>query len=173
MSIVTTKGTPFAVVLLMLGFLVQGFATSAASTGVAVAAEPTRPEYVATAEPICKANTTANRAILRGTREDIRDGKFKRAGGKFQRAARALDGTIKSLERLSRPPEDADILARWFDRLNEEADLLDRVAKRLMTGKAAGVGRYVLEMRHTANKANNVVLTFGFEYCLLQPARYL
>jgi hypothetical protein len=167
------RGKRTASVLVLLALALQGLAAFATPAGLAAAAEPTRPEYVATAEPICEANTVANRAILRGTREDIRDGKLKRAGGKFQRAARALEEAIKSLERLTQPPEDAGILARWFDRLNEEAALLDRVAKRLKTGKAAGVGRYVLEMRHTANKANNVVLTFGFEYCLLQPARYL
>ena len=158
---------------LMLGLLTQSFIAFAAPVSLAVASDPTRPEYVAAAEPICKANTVANRNILRGTRQDVRDGKLKRAGRKFQRAARALDGTITSLEGLPQPSEDTAILTRWFDRLNEEADLLDRVAKQLKTGKADGVGRYVLELRSTANKANNVVLTFGFEYCLLQPARYL
>jgi hypothetical protein len=169
----TRKRAASGVVLLILGLLVQGLVAFAAPVTLAVASEPTRPEYVATAEPICKANTVTNRNILRGTRQDIRDGKLKRAGRKFQRATRALDGTIKSLEGLPQPSEDTAILARWFDRLNQEADLLDRVAKRLKTGTADGVGRYVLELRSTANKANNVVLTFGFEYCLLQPARYL
>lgn len=140
---------------------------------VAMSADLSRAEYVEQSEPICKANTVANRDILGGTREDIRDGKLKRAGGKFQRAARALNRTIQSLEGLERPSADETILARWFDQLNDEADLLDRVAKQLKANKTADLGRFILEMRHTANKANNVVLTFGFEYCLLQPARYL
>jgi len=159
--------------LLLLVLVFQASVALAGSIGESVASEPTRPEYVATAEPICKANTVANRNILRGTRDDVREAKLKRAGGKFQRAARALDKAIQSLERLPRPPEDGTILARWFDQLNGEADLLDHVAKQLVASRTADLGRYVLEMRHTANKANNVVLTFGFEYCLLQPARYL
>lgn len=149
------------------------FAAHAVVAPVAVSADVSRAVYVEQSEPICKANTIANRDILRGTRENVRDGKLKRAGRKFQRAARALNRTIQSLERLERPSEDETILARWFEQLNNEADLLDRVAKQLKAKKTSDLGRYILEMRHTANKANNVVLTFGFEYCLLQPARYL
>jgi len=135
--------------------------------------EPTRPQYVDQAEPICKANTVANRDILEGTRQNVRDGKLKLAGGKFSRAARALDRTIGRLESLPRPLSDEDRLARWFVQLNEETELLEKVANRLRKGSTVDLGKYVLEMRHIANKANNVVLTFGFEYCLLQPARYL
>lgn len=149
------------------------FAAYAVPAPVALSADVSRAEYVEQGEPICKSNTIASKDILRGTREDIRDGKLKRAGGKFQRAARALSRTIQSLERLARPSADETILARWFEQLKNEADLLDRVAKQLKANKTADLGKYILEMRHTANKANNVVLTFGFEYCLLQPARYL
>jgi hypothetical protein len=149
------------------------FAAQAVLTPVAMSADVSRAEYVAQSEPICKANTIASRDILRGIRQDIRDSKLKRAGGKFQRAARALERTIQSLEQLERPSEDSTILARWFEQLNDEATLLDRVAKQLKAEKTSNLGRYILEIRHTANKANNVVLTFGFEYCLLQPARYL
>ena len=149
------------------------FAAQAVFTPVAMSADDSRAEYVEQGEPICKANTIASRDILRGIRQDIREGKLKRAGGKFQRAARALERTIQSLEQLERPSEDTTILARWFEQLNDEAALLKRVAKQLKAEKTANLGRYILEIRHTANKANNVVLTFGFEYCLLQPARYL
>lgn len=147
--------------------------TQATLTPIASSADISRAEYVEESEPICKANTVANRSILRGARDDIRQGRLKRAGWKFHRAARALDRTIRRLERLPQPSPDVAILARWFGQLKKEARLLDRVAKQLKANKKAGLGRYILRMRHTANKANNIVLTFGFEYCLLQPARYL
>lgn len=139
----------------------------------ALGAEITRPQYVEHAEPICKVNTLANRHILKNVRKDVREGKLKVAGGKFSRAARAVDQTTGRLEGLPRPSEDESRLARWFVQLNEETRLLEKVARRLKNGSTVDLGSYVLELRHVANKANNVVLTFGFEYCLLQPARYL
>jgi hypothetical protein len=149
-------------------FLFQSGFMSAAE-----AEELTRAQYVEGSEPICKANTIANRHILKGIREDVREGKLKVAGGKFSRAARALHKTIRRLERLVQPSADKSRLARWFTHLNGEVTLLERVASRLRKGSHVDLGRYVLELRHNANVTNNIVLTFGFEYCLIQTARYI
>lgn len=140
---------------------------------VAGASELTREEYVERGEPICKANTTANSHILKGIRADVRNGKLKLAGGKFSRAARALDQTIEQLERIPRPPADESLLARWFTHLNGETKMLGRIARRLLKGNSVDLGQYVLELRHNANATNNIVLTFGFEYCLIQTARFI
>lgn len=136
-------------------------------------AEMTRAQYVEQSEPICKANTLANRHILKGTREDVRSGKLKVAGRKFRRAANALDRTIQQQEEIPRPSADDSRLARWFVHLNGETKLLEKVANQLSRGSTTHLRQYILELRHNANVANNVVLTFGFEYCLIQPARYL
>ena len=138
-----------------------------------MAAEVTRPQYVESTEPICKANTIQNQDILSGVRNQFRDGKLKVVGGKFKRAAKALDQTIKRLEQLPRPPADEGLLARWFTHLSGETRLLEKVARRLLAGSNVDLGSYVLELRHNANKTNNIVLTFGFEYCLIQTARYI
>lgn len=145
------------------------------STIVATAdgAEVTRTQYVEQGEPICKANTSANRSILKGIRDDVREGKLKLAGGKFSRAARALQQTIQRLEQIPRPSADESLLPRWFTHLNGEVELLEKVAGRLRKGSHVDLGRYVLELRHNANSTNNVVLTFGFDYCLIQTARYI
>jgi hypothetical protein len=139
----------------------------------AAAAEPTRPEYVKTAEPICKANTLASQKILKGIRDDVRERKLKLAGAKFRRAARALSRTISQLENIPKPGPDEARLERWFTHLKGEVELLEKVAGRLRDGTTANVGKIVLELRHNANVTNNIVLTFGFEYCLIQPARYV
>src|SRR5690242_14470811 len=101
---------------------------------VASGAEVTRAEYVEQSEPICKANTIANRNILKGVRQDVREGKLKIAGGKFSRAAKALDQTIQRLEKVPQPSADESRLARWFTHLNGETKLLERVAGRLRKG---------------------------------------
>lgn len=149
------------------------FAAQAILAPIASSAEVTRAEYVEQGEPICKANTIANRNILKGIREDVREGKLKVAGAKFSRAARALHQTIQRLENIPRPSADESRLARWFTHLNGETELLEKVAGRLRKGSSVDLGRYVLELRHNANVTNNIVLTFGFEYCLIQTARYI
>lgn len=136
-------------------------------------AEVTRAQYVEQGEPICKANTIANRHTLEGTQQDVREGRLRHAGGKFDRAARALHRTIKRLEPIPRPSADKRLLARWFTHQNDEVRLLERVASQLLKDSRKGLGRYVLELRHNANVTNNVVLTFGFEFCLIQTARYI
>jgi hypothetical protein len=136
-------------------------------------AEVTRAQYVEQTEPICKKNTIANRNILKGIREDVREGRLKLAGGKFSRAARALGQTIQRLEQIPKPSADESLLGRWFTHLNGETKLLEKVASRLRKGSSVDLGKYVLELRHDANVTNNIVLTFGFEYCLIQTARYI
>jgi hypothetical protein len=161
------------VLLCLLSLILQAILALVGLVALAGASELSRADYVHQAEPICKANTTANQSILKGTREDVREGRLKQAGRKFGRAARALDRTIQRLEQLPRPVPDESLLGRWFTHLNDETKLLEKVAERLRQETTSNLGRYVLELRHNANVANNVVLTFGFEYCLFQPARYL
>jgi hypothetical protein len=149
------------------------FALQAVLAPVASSADISRAEFVEQSEPICKANTIANKNILKGVREDVREGKLKVAGAKFSRAARALNRTIHRLEQIPRPSADESRLERWFTHLNGETKLLEKVARRLRKGGHVDLGKHVLELRHNANVANNIVLTFGFEYCLIQTARYL
>lgn len=142
--------------------------------GLAEAAEaPTRAEYVQQAEPICKQNTIANRNALKGTRSDVRHGRLEVAARKFDKAALEFDRTVQRLEKLPMPSADEDILARWFTHVNQETVLLKNFAKRLHKRNTVDLADYVLELRHHANVTNNVVLTFGFDYCLINTARYL
>lgn len=144
-----------------------------ANASVGLGADLTRAEYVEQSEPICKQNTIANRHILKGVREDVREDRLKLAGAKFSKAASALGQTNQRLEQLPRPSADESRLARWFTHLRDETKLLEKVAKQLRQGSRDDLGKYILELRHNANVANNVVLTFGFEYCLIQTARYI
>jgi len=149
------------------------FAAYAILAPVAMGADVSRAEYVEQSEPICKVSTLASEKSLKGVRKDVREGRLKLAGGKFKRAAKALSRATLQLEKLPRPSADESRLARWLVHLNGETKLLEKVAARLKQGSTKDLGRYVVELQHKANVANNIVLTFGFEYCLLQPARYL
>jgi hypothetical protein len=100
------KKSMSGVLLCLLSLMLQAILALVGLVALAGASELSRADYVHQAEPICKANTTANRSILKGTREDVREGRLKQAGRKFGRAARALDRTIQRLEQLPRPVPD-------------------------------------------------------------------
>jgi hypothetical protein len=158
--------------LFHLGIAITVILAFAGGAELAHGSDDTRSGFVKQAEPICKGTTVANRTILRGIRSDIRKGRLKRAGRKFQRAERELESTIDDLELLERPEEDDSTLVRWFRQLNAEANVLGRIAGRLKADDTTHLRRYILELLRTANKANNIVLTFGFDHCLLRPAQY-
>ena len=63
-----------------------------AVAAVAFAEEaPTREQYVTQVEPVCQANTVANKRILHGARDRVKHHQLSQAGGQFIRAAAAYD----------------------------------------------------------------------------------
>src|SRR5213596_3120037 len=83
------------------------------------AEEPTSPraEYVSQVEPICEANTVANKRILKNVRDKFKKGRLKEAGAQFVHASAAFGGTVEKLTAVPRPPEDDARLLRWFGQL--------------------------------------------------------
>jgi hypothetical protein len=139
----------------------------------AVAADnPTRDEYEATVEPICKANGKANERILDGVRKLVREGKLKPAGGKFAKAATALRQTRRELLAVPQPSADKARLARWLGYVKTEAEMFDRAATKLKQEDKRGASQMVTKLLQTANRANSEVLSFEFKYCRFEPSRY-
>ena len=92
---------------------------------VALAAEETeREKYVATVEPICKANSDANASILKGVKGQVQQDKLVPAGKRFRLAARinvAASATMVATRtdlRPSGPPA---------GRRQRQADQMDRL----------------------------------------------
>lgn len=141
--------------------------------GLAQAAETTRGEYVAKVEPICKANTNANKRILRGVKSEVKRGKLKLAARKLMRAAAALQKTLWELKGVPKPAADQARLAKWLGYVKVEVGLLRRIGKKLKAGDK--VGAYAMEVRleHNANLANNTVLEFEFNYCLFDRSKFM
>lgn len=134
--------------------------------------EPTRAEYIAQLEPVCAANTDANRRILRGVRKRVKEDKLKAAAGQFARAATAFGNTVGTLEAVPRPSADTAKLAEWFGHLNRETDYLQGISKALrkeQRGRAQGLA---VRLQHTANLANGAVTGFGFSECQINPSNY-
>jgi hypothetical protein len=138
----------------------------------AFAAEVSRDEYKAAAEPICKTNTQANERILAGVRQEVQKGNLKPAAAKFMKASTALKKALKELEALPQPVADEARLARWFSLVGLEAELFASAGKKLKAGDKAGAEHIVTKLTQNANKANNQVLPFGFRYCRLEPSKF-
>lgn len=141
-----------------------------AAAGAAEA--PTRPEYVAQLERICKPRSDATQRAVRGFRADVRRERLARAATKFRRAKRIFAATVRAISSVPRPPADRRTLARWFTRLRSEIRYLGRIVSTLRASNVARFQRVSARFIREGNRANNVIVSFGFSYCSFKPARF-
>jgi hypothetical protein len=135
-------------------------------------AELTRAEYRERVEPICKADTEANRRIFQGAKGQVQAGKLKRASTHFFRAQAALEKTIRQLQAVPQPAADEAKLARWFGYLETESSYVGRIGKALAAEDKAKAQLLSVRLNRNTNLANNAVLAFGFDYCRIDPGRF-
>jgi hypothetical protein len=136
------------------------------------AAEISRDEYVARAEPICRTNVLANRRIFKGAKEQVKAGKLKLASRHFFRAASAFAKTIGQLESVPQPSADEARLSKWLGYLRSESEIIKKVGTALAAGEKHEASSYSVDLNANSNRANNTVLGFGFDYCRIDPARF-
>jgi hypothetical protein len=147
-------------------------AALALAVPAAAAEAPTRPEYVKRLERICRPDSEATQRAVRGTRRDVRFERFRRAAAKVAEARRIFTGTVRAISRVPRPAADRATLARWFAALKREARALGHTAASLRAEDIARFQRVWADFIHEGNKANNVVVSFGFHYCSFKPSRF-
>lgn len=144
----------------------------AGSSLAAAAEEMTRTEYRALVEPICKRNAEANKQILKGIREEVRDGKLAVAGRQLMRAAAALQHTLTQLKAVPRPAADVSRLTEWLQRVGDEASLLERAGKALKAGQRRKAESLQVRLYSGARITNSIVVPFEFHYCRFEPSKY-
>jgi hypothetical protein len=148
-------------------------AASLALAGSATAAEaPTREEYVAQLERVCKPDAEATRRAMKGARADIQAERLGSAAGKFARATAIFGGTLREIAAVARPPADAAKLRKWFGYLKAQEDYLKQITAQLRANRPIKAQRLTARFIHQGNLANNVVLAFGFDYCSFKFSRY-
>jgi hypothetical protein len=157
---------------LPLAVLAIALAAAALAAASSAGAEVTRPEYVAQLEKICKPRSEATRRAVRGTRADVRSERFRQAAVKVAKANRIFGGTVRAISGVAPPAADRATLARWLAALEREADALGRTAASLRDEDVARFQRVWARFIHEGNKANNVVVSFGFDYCTFKPSRF-
>lgn len=154
---------------MVLAVLVVAAAPMAAAE---TAEAPTRPEYVERLEGICKPGSKATQRAVHGMRSDVRAERLRLAAGKFARAKRIFARTTGSIAAVPRPGDDDATLARWFKALDLEKVYLGRIVASLKAENVARFQRVSADFIHQGNKANNVVVSFGFNYCAFKPSRF-
>jgi hypothetical protein len=152
---------PISVALLLLGI--------AASVALAI----DRAEYVDAVEPICKKNREANESILKDVRKLVKENKLDLAAKRFSRAARALKRARLELVKVEKPAEDAQKLTRWLEDVKTEAELFEKVSRKLAHGQKTAAQKMVVRLVSNAKKTNNLVLEFNFRYCVFPIASYV
>jgi hypothetical protein len=145
-------------------------ATAAAAASAEEA--PTRPEYVAQLESVCKPDAEATQRAMKGARSDVRAERLGAAAGKFARATQIFGGTVKEIAAVPRPPADAAKLGKWFGYLKAQESYLQRITAKLRADDPIQAQRLTARFIHNGNLANNTVLAFGFDYCSFKFSRY-
>ncbi len=149
------------------------FAATLAIAAIAHAAEgPTRPDYIAQVEPICKANTLASQRILAGARDKVKQKKLAGAGAQFIRAAAAFGKATGEIAAVPRPPADEPKLTKWIEHLRLVQSYLRKAGRALKNGDRNGTTIDVIKLRSASNAANNVVYDFEFHYCRITASRF-
>lgn len=139
---------------------------------IASAAAAERPEYVANLESICKPGVKATQRAVHGVRSDIRAERLQVAAGKLARARRIFDGTVGRISRVPRPAPDAEQLAKWFHYLALQESYLASSAAALRAERIVAYQHSSVRFVHTGNLANDVVISFGFDYCRFKFSRF-
>jgi hypothetical protein len=145
-------------------FAVAGFA--------ATSPDQTRESYVAQVEPICKTNTKANERILAGAEKRVKEGKLKVAARQFTQAAAAFKKAVRQIKAVVQPVADQAKLKKWTGALEDETKFLSEIGTALKAGNKARVSKLSLLLKHNGNVANNAVLGFDFDYCLIDSSKF-
>lgn len=138
----------------------------------ATSADQTRDSYVAAVEPICKTNTQASERLLGGVKKQVKEGKLKAASSKVSSAAASSGKTVTQLKQVAQPTSDAAKLGKWIGYLEKEQKLLSELSQALKKEDKNKVSKLTLLLTHNGNQANNSVLGFDFEYCLIPTDQF-
>jgi hypothetical protein len=135
----------------------------------------TRAQYVEQVDPICKANTEANRRILKNVKTKARSKSVKtvrEAGSQFIQASSAFAATEKKIAAVPRPPADDTRLLKWFNHLSIVKTDLRKLGKALQENKKILAAHERVRVERAANAANNVSFVFEFQYCHLSASSF-
>jgi len=129
--------------------------------------------YVRAVEPVCKKNTEASSRVLAGVRDKVRANQFNAAARQFNAAAAELARTRAQLQAIASSPTQAEVLNRWFGKIAGIEKALRQIGAALsVQNKYLAQRRSITLMRESLG-ANNVVISYNFDWCRFNPARFM
>jgi len=131
-----------------------------------------RADYKAQVEPICKTNKEASDRILTGVKKLVKQDKLAQAGQAFAKAAIALEKAQKQLAAVPQPGADAARLTKWLSEIKSEVALMRTISKKFKAGNKSKATSLAVKLQNNANKANNLVIVFQFNFCKIDPSKY-
>jgi hypothetical protein len=150
-------------------------AVAVLSAGIAAAEgapAPTRSEYVAGLEGICKPRALATKWAVRGMRDDLRAERLAAAASKFSQASRLFAATVHEISPQPRPPDDRATLALWFHYLRQEESNLRRIVVVLRADQPVAFQHASARFVRSGERADDAVLAFGFDFCYFKLSRF-
>lgn len=137
------------------------------------AEELDRDGYVERVEPICKSNTEANERILKGVKSQVQQDKLVPAGARFIRAAGALGKAVTQIDQVPKPAADATKLTKWVGYLRSEKGFLQQIGQALKAKNKFKAQKLAVKLNRNNNKANNTVISFGFDECRIDSSKFI
>lgn len=153
--------------------ILAAFAVPMLLASAALAEELTRAEYVERVEPICKSNAEDSARIQKGVKQLIQSNDLVPAGKRIVRASTALGEAVGKIAQVPRPAADATKLARWIGLLRVQQRYLLKIGKALKAKKEGQANNYAVQLNQSNNKANNTVISFGFDECRIDSSKFL
>lgn len=142
------------------------------AASAAYAESISRDEYVAELESICKPGMKQTQRAMKGARTDVRKERNAVAAGKFDRGASAYESTLNKIAKVPRPEADLAKLKEWFAKLDKQTDYMREMADQLRAGHNIKAQRIFPYFIHNGNQANNLTLSFEFDWCAFRFSRF-
>lgn len=130
-------------------------------------------EYKEQVEPICKRNTETSTSILKGVKTQVQQDKLVPAGKRFIRAATALGKAVTQIAAVPKPSEDAAKLDKWIGYLKEQKSYLQKIGQALKAENKAKAQQSAVKLNKANKRANNTIISFGFNHCRIDSSKFL
>jgi hypothetical protein len=131
-----------------------------------------RKAYVDRLEAICKPGVEKTQRAVKGVKSDVQAERLAVAAAKLAKAAHIFNGTVGRISAVPRPAKDAAQFAKWFSYLRLQESYLARAGAALRAERIPSYQHSIVRFAQNGNKANDVVIAYGFNYCLFNFRRF-
>ena len=79
---------------------------------------------------------------------------------------------MNQIKAVPQPVADTAKLTKWLSYLDRETKMLGEIGKALKANKKSKAQTLSVRLTHNGNVANNQVLGFEFDYCLIDSSKF-